>query len=328
MAINYSLKEQKRIACISNELARAGMMFKVSEFRLLFNVISLINPESEELPIYDFTYKEIAILTDTVKSKTGITEIRDMLFETIQKCIVLDKDKAKAFVPLSGYDSEDLSKIELVFHQKLKEHVLLIENIESENNEGEKVYEKRIKKHYAKIDMNIFNTLKSCNTMRLYIYLKSYQALRKTGFIPLDDIKFSFNVSPEMDIKTFNRVILNKSIKEINEKTDINVVMNKITKNKAIIGYDFTISSSALKNEVEESKETDNALEDSIKNEFNDDFNDENKGSLIANKDYSAFINIAKIGLGMKEKDIVKALISCGYDENKAYDKLSKSVTA
>lgn len=328
MAINYSLKEQKRIACISNELARAGMMFKVSEFRLLFNVISLINPESEELPIYDFTYKEIAILTDTVKSKTGITEIRDMLFETIQKCIVLDKDKAKAFVPLSGYDSEDLSKIELVFHQKLKEHVLLIENIESENNEGEKVCEKRIKKHYAKIDMNIFNTLKSCNTMRLYIYLKSYQALRKTGFIPLDDIKFSFNVSPEMDIKTFNRVILNKSIKEINEKTDINVVMNKITKNKAIIGYGFTISSSVLKNAVEESKETDKVSEDGIKSESNEDSNDENKGSLTENKDYSAFINIAKIGLGMKEIDIVQALIESNYDEKVAYNKLLKSISA
>ena len=332
MAINYDLNEQKRVACISNELARASMMFDIAEFRILFNVISLINPEGNELQSYDFTFKEISHLTDTIKSRTSIGSIRKMLSKTITKSIVLDKNKAKAFTPIIGYDSTDISKIRISFNEAIKEHVLLMDKVVNVDENGVENIDKIVKKSYAKIDMKIFNTLKSANAMRLYIYLKSYQALRKTPTVSVNEMKFIFKIEEDIDIGKFNRNFLTRAIDEINKKTDIAVIISKEFNGKMLTGYKFTIGSSKKEefNTIENNGVEESVLKTSEKNEKElIDSNDDNKKiSSDENKDYSAFINIAKIALGMQEKDIVRALISCGYDENKAYDKLSKSITA
>ena len=176
--------------------------------------------------------------------------------------------------------------------------------------------------------------------MRLYILLKSYQKKRKTDNISSQDIRFMLGFDTNMDVKVFNRDVLAKAIKEINEKTDISVVVNKLTKNKVITGYNFTINSlskvSAGECEdntkefenVEKNKSDYKVDGDSIEGVDNKNTSVNNTIPVMSEKDVNTFVSIAKIGLGMKEREIVQALIESNYDEKIAYKKLLASISA
>lgn len=340
MTINYDLKEQKRVACLSNDFARGSWNFSGREFKIFMNAVSLINPESTEMPDNEFTALELAILTDTTKNKTGISQIKQILSSLVKKTIKFDRNGNDEFNIVSSYKGANTSTVRVKINDDLKEHFLLVDCVEKESENGDIEKSKVIKKYYVKIDMEIFNTLKSPNSMRLYILLKSYQKKRKTDNISSQDIRFMLGFDTNMDVKVFNRDVLAKAIKEINEKTDISVVVNKLTKNKVITGYNFTINSlskvSAGECEdntkefenVEKNKSDYKVDGDSIEGVDNKNTSVNNTIPVMSEKDVNTFVSIAKIGLGMKEREIVQALIESNYDEKIAYKKLLASISA
>lgn len=245
--LNFNATEQKRVASISNEFARASFILNPREFKIFLNTVSLIKPDSNTMEEKFFTYKEIETLVGTPESKRSISALRKLLASTITNLVYFDKDRANGYTLMTSYASKDASKIRLKINEDLKEHFLLVENTILKEENGSTKTIQNVKKFYTKIDMKYFNKLSSKYSMRLYILIKSYQTRYITEDFSLDDFKYFFALEKDIsDVKVFNRNILKKSITEINDKTDIIVTINPIKQNgKTIVGYSFKIRAKA-----------------------------------------------------------------------------------
>ena len=242
---NLNADEQKRVASISNELARASFILNPREFKVFLNAVSLIKPDGDAIDENFFTYKEIDMLVGTPESKRSITALRKLLASTIKNLVYFDKDRANGYTLMTSYASKDTSKIRLKINEELKEHFLLVENVLLKEQNGSTKTIQNVKKYYTKIDMKYFNKLSSKYSMRLYILIKSFQTRYITDDFSLDDFKYFFALEKDIsDVKVFNKNILKKSIAEINDKTDIIVTPNPIKQcGKTIVGYSFKIKS-------------------------------------------------------------------------------------
>lgn len=264
--INLNCEEQERIASISNDLARAGFCMKARSYRLLINLISLINPEDKDLSIYEFSAKELDELLSSVKNRSGIEELRKVFLDIMKNPAVLDIDKSAATTFIVSYDNNKASIFRIEFSDAVKEHVLLVAVEEITDDSREKITEgvskemvvetveadsglskkivKTVLKHYTKVPIKFFNKLDSIFAMRLYVLAKSYQSRYSTDEFSIAFWEFFFG-KKKGSIKraaAFKQDVLDRAIKEINERTDIFLELIPVKKGRRTEGFYFKIS--------------------------------------------------------------------------------------
>jgi len=98
---------------------------------------------------------------------------------------------------------------------------------------------------YARINLIIQKKFKSKYTLALYEFCCDH-FIRQKGFgitpwLPLEELKELLGYSGDMEFKFFKRNVLNRALKEINEKSDLKVTMKLRRKNRTVSAIQFLI---------------------------------------------------------------------------------------
>jgi len=98
---------------------------------------------------------------------------------------------------------------------------------------------------YARLNLEIQKHFKSRYTLALYEFCCD-NFIRQRGFgvtpwIPLEELKELLGYDGNIEFKFFKRNVLNRALKEINEKSDIRVSMKLRRKNKAVSSIQFLV---------------------------------------------------------------------------------------
>ena len=103
------------------------------------------------------------------------------------------------------------------------------------------IYE--LKKNFTQYQIGNLQKLKSANAARIYEYCKmNIHGKKWTWQISLGELKKMLGVEKKYKgrFEAFDRVVLKKSLKNINEKTDIQVKYKKIRNHRKINSIEFT----------------------------------------------------------------------------------------
>lgn len=106
--------------------------------------------------------------------------------------------------------------------------------------------------HFTSYELEKVADLNSKYSVRLYEILIAWRSTSKTPLIELEDIRYRLGVS-ENEYKTmegFKRRVLDLAIKEINEKTDIQVSYEQHKQGRKIIGFSFELKTKKSANET------------------------------------------------------------------------------
>lgn len=110
--------------------------------------------------------------------------------------------------------------------------------------------------HFTSYELEKVADLNSKYSVRLYEILIAWRSTSKTPLIELEDIRYRLGVS-ENEYKTmeaFKRRVLDLAIKEINEKTDIQVSYEQHKQGRKIIGFSFELKTKKSTKETTKNK--------------------------------------------------------------------------
>lgn len=190
---------------------------------LIFNAYDNIDKEYQEISLNELrqclSYHDI---------KTLKNEILNLMGTIVEFNYIGDRDKsiweAYALLPYASVDETvNILKYSFgPFRHKLKEP-----------------------EFYARINLEIQKKFKSKYTLALYEFCCDH-FIRQKGFgvtpwIPLDDLVELLGYDGELDFSIFNRDVLKKAVKEINDKSDIKVSYKLRRRNKMVTAVQFLI---------------------------------------------------------------------------------------
>lgn len=100
-----------------------------------------------------------------------------------------------------------------------------------------------LERHFTQYELEIVAKLNSKHAVRLYEIIIAWKAKGKTNLINIDDLRDMLGLLPNeyTEIHNFKARVLDKSINEINEKTDIQVKYKQHKQGRKIIGFSFSI---------------------------------------------------------------------------------------
>jgi len=98
--------------------------------------------------------------------------------------------------------------------------------------------------NFTQYALGNISELKSSYSIRLFEMLKKIQKI-SPQMIPLTELRDRFRLESKYKrIKDFKVYVLDKAVKEINEKTDINVSYENVKHGRSIVGFMFTVKKS------------------------------------------------------------------------------------
>ncbi len=235
------------VATMHNKFIEARYRLTLEEQRILLSLISLIQPDDEDFKDYKISVKALAELIETKHKNMYrvLNEATDRLMQRIIKIETLDENNKRMF-----------EKFSFISYAKYKEgEGYLIISIDKHL----KPYLLQLKEQFSKVPLKHLFKLRSTYAVRLYELLKQYE---NTGYRVdyLPDLREMLGVEPNEypRFDNFERRVLKQAIKEINEKTDLEVSYRKKKTGRKITHIEFEIR---LKRGCTSQEEVDN-LED------------------------------------------------------------------
>ena len=218
------------VATMNNQLIQARYSLTIEEQRIFLALISLISPDDEDFKNYKIPVSTITELTRTKHKNMYrvLNEATDRLMQRILKIEVIDENNKRVF-----------KKFSFISYAEYKEgEGYLIVGID----ERLKPFLLKLKEKYTNIPLEYIFPLRSIYAIRLYELLKQYE---NTGFRVdyLPDLREMLGVEPEEypRFDNFERRVIKQAIKEINEKTDIEVSYKKKRTGRKITHIEFKI---------------------------------------------------------------------------------------
>jgi len=232
--VSEDMKLKKHNAVMENTLIEARYNLTVEEQRLILTTIAMLDSvetAKNGLPILKIP-KKLIIETTGIHEK-NYHQIKTALRRLMQRIIeieTIEKDGKRRFTLYQWFSKAEYkegdSYIEVQFHPDLKPYLL------------------ELKERFTKIPLRIVLKLSSKYAIRLYELLKQYE---KTGFrvdyIPDLRLKLGVEEKEYPRFEAFERRVLKTAIKEINEKTDIEVSYTKKKTGRKITHIEFKIKS-------------------------------------------------------------------------------------
>ena len=215
------------IATMHNKLVEARYKLTVEEQRIMLALISLIQPEDEDFKDYKIPVSVLQELTGT-RRKDIYTAVKEAVEKLLKRTIVIETEKdfeAFNFISYGRY-----RRGEGYFIVSIDKHL--------------KPYLLKLKEKFTSIPLKFIFPLRSVYAIRLYELLKQYES---TGYRIdyLSDLREMLGIEPDeyKRFDNFERKVLKTAIKEINEKTDIEVKYKKKKTGRKITHIEFEIKS-------------------------------------------------------------------------------------
>lgn len=122
-------------------------------------------------------------------------------------------------------------------------------------------YLQQLKTQYTTYKIYYIMTMKSQYSIRLYELLKSV-AGKELWYFDIDELRQIFMCEEKYDrVNDFKKRIIEPSIEEINNKTDLNVTYEYFTEGKKIVGIEFYISYKSVEDRLDVDRKIRNELD-------------------------------------------------------------------
>lgn len=182
-------------------------------------------------------FNRVTINNADIVVAANYSEVRKALKSLTKRDIELKKDNGTYFFNLvrEAYYSDDKTQIDI----DVSPHILpeLIE----------------IGKNYTKFGLEFLFKTKSAHAIRWY-QIGCHWLKNGISYISKDEIRELFKVQNKYKLhRDFQKWLITEPLKEVNEKSDINLSIVKThKKNKVIIGYTFAVSKKEKENKIED----------------------------------------------------------------------------
>lgn len=221
----------------SNNFVEASYKLTLDEMRILLLTIGKIDPNIEEHHRdFEFTVAEFAE-SFGIDEKVAYQQVQTAVDKLGGRWAVLEdtpKVKRKAVFLTDQTYFKGEGRFQIVLHEKLMPFV------------------SAIKDKFTKYNLEYVAKFSSFHAIRLYEILAQYRSI---GFreIDLKDLKEWLQVADKYErYNNFKQWVLEPSITEINEKSDLDIEFDPIKRGRSIATLKFTINSkkSAVKTEL------------------------------------------------------------------------------
>ncbi len=239
------VKKAKGILLIrkSNQLIESRFKFDTPEMRIFLSLISQIKREDENFNVYRIWYRDVAELFGMNKQR-GYEDLRQAVKSLMQKSF---------FVRYS--DNGKPREVQYHILRKIDYSLLDGQDAESESQdfvdvrieEDMKPFLLQLQKSFTSYDIRNVASLGGYS-VRVYELLKQYETIGHRT-LKFEEMKMMFELENEYPrFSTFYQRVLEPSIKEINEFTDLAITeVKKIKTGKKITGVYFKFSQKTKK---------------------------------------------------------------------------------
>jgi plasmid replication initiation protein len=236
----------------SNYLIEAPCKLTITEQRIIYVILRMINRNDEDFKNYEFiiddfikmlglkgqsAYSELKSITRQLRSRTFSIKFNDKKLINIMDGIT---EMQTGWVSNVSY-KQGQGKIIFNLDPKLKPFLL------------------QLKEKFTELDFNNLKQLKSIYSTQLYELLKQYEKLGERKFT-LDELKKILSVEDNKSYNIYNnfkqKVIL-KAQEELAKKTDIYFEFEEVKKGRKVFAIKFTINKQQKDNDCEETKQLD-----------------------------------------------------------------------
>jgi len=273
--VSPNMKLKKQNAVIENALIEARYSLTVEEQRLVLTTIAML----DNMETNSSGFPMLRIPKKLIIEATGLHEkdykvIKNSLQRLMSRVITIETEKGfelYQWFAKAKYNKGD-EYIEVQFHPDLKPYLL------------------ELKKRFTKIPLKQILQLRSKYAIRLYELLRRYT---DTGFRTdyLLELREKLGVEKKEYTRFFDfeRFVLKPAIKEINEKTDLEVSYKKKKTGRKITHIEFTIKQKDVLGKGDENLELgiNQAMEISSQNS-----EVEEEKAIMANKNEKKFISV------------------------------------
>ena len=232
--VSPNMKLQKHNAVMENALIEARYSLTVEEQRLVLTTIAMLdNVETAPNGFPMLKIPKKLIIEATGIHEKNYHQIKTALRRLMQRVIEIEtvgKNGKKEFVLYQWFSkakyNEGAENIEVQFHPDLKPYLL------------------ELKKRFTKIPLKQVLQLRSKYAIRLYELLKRYEDTGfRTDYLPELRKKLGVEENEYPRFFDFERYVLKPAVKEINEKTDLEVSYTKKRTGRKITHIEFEIKS-------------------------------------------------------------------------------------
>lgn len=217
--------------------------------RIILFLISQVKPTDDNFRIYDFSIQDFCRLTGMSDSGTNYADLKASLKAVADQSIFVEEDGVEKLVRWLDmvHISKNSGTVQLRIHEEMRPYLL---HLQAYFTTYELVWILRFRSKYAP---------------RLYEYLRSYNY----GFsrfkkyerdFPLDELKRAVGAEHYDRWINFRQKVLDPSIADINEYSDMKVAWAPIKTGKQITGIHFTIQVKSQSEQFRLRGETDKAL--------------------------------------------------------------------
>lgn len=237
-----STQSQKLVSTKSNKLVDAGFFKKLNgmEMRIVNLAISRLNPIRPLIQSrrFEFSVKEF------LDCNSGVANYAD-IYDTVRNAVINLGRTWVEVETLDGYDKTEISLLTERSYSKGKGRFMI------EFHEKAMPYLAEIKSNYTSILLDIFGSLKSEYSLKLYEIFSRW-AFKGVVSIKLDELKNLLNVVDMYDrYNNFKQRVLTPAINEINAKTNLNITFKPIRTSRAITDLEFSIFDKSKAVEIE-----------------------------------------------------------------------------
>ena len=235
----------RKVIKVDNSLFLKEFELTLEEMRLILLTMAQIDINDEDFKTYKIAIKDIVEKTGAKKNKSRIA---DMIEKLMKKIIVIEKDNGEVreyfhwFSYIKHIKGE--AAIEVRFDPALKPYLL------------------QLKEKFVKLNLDDLLKLNSIYAIRFYIIARVYKNLGQIKFLveELND-KLKTPKSYRKDFSLFKKNVLEIAKKEINEKTDLNINFEYVTKGKKVAEVILKINGGKATKTLSRSTSTFNLLD-------------------------------------------------------------------
>jgi len=218
------------IATIHNKLIEARYRLTLEEQRVILTLISLVNPDDKKLKKYRIPVQVFSEMIGT-KHKDMYSVIDRALEGLLKKPLKIEielpdgRRKLQRFNWIAdGEYIEGQGYFEVSISEKLEPYLIGLKN------------------YFTSIGIKFIYPLRSGYSIRIYELLKQYQNLNKRKF-EISELREILGVEPDEYKRFFDfeRRVLKPAVKEINEKTDLEVSYTKKRTGRKISHIEFEV---------------------------------------------------------------------------------------
>jgi len=192
----------------ANDLIQARYSLNKNEQRLVLHIVSKITKEDKDFKKYQFTFQELAELTDIHKSRI-YAELAIMAENLLQKpiCFLSKGGRKKLFCNwVSSFEIDDIEKNCVVkFDSDLKPYLL------------------KLKGYFTSYNLKYVSGFSSKYAFRIYELCKQYQTLKKREF-GINELKSLLELENKYSaVSRFKSQVIEPALRDINTYSDLKV---------------------------------------------------------------------------------------------------------